>query len=123
MASILVVDDSKTVRNLLAYILKAKGHDVETAIDGLVGLEKIFESDYDLVITDINMPRMDGFKLIESVRAEEAYQFLPIIVLTTESREESRRLGILKGANMYLTKPSDPDTLVAYVQMLLQSKS
>ena len=122
MISILVVDDSKTVRNLLAYILKSKKFHVDTAVDGLVALEKIFSNKYDLVITDINMPRMDGFKLIESIRAEEAYQFLPIIVLTTESREESKRLGIMKGANMYLTKPSDPETLVAYVKMLLQSK-
>jgi two-component system chemotaxis response regulator CheY len=121
MASILVVDDSKTIRNLLAYILKSKNHKVDTASDGLIALEKVFSSTYDLVITDINMPRMDGFKLIESIREEESYKFLPIIVLTTEAKEEARRLGIKKGANLYLTKPSDPQTLVAYVKMLLAS--
>lgn len=119
MAKILVVDDSKTIRNLVAYILKSKSYKVDTAMDGLVALEMLFGGDYDLVITDINMPRMDGFKLIESIREEEAYKFLPIIVLTTESKEESRRLGIKKGANLYLTKPSDPETLVAYVKMLI----
>ena len=123
MASILVVDDSKTIRNLLAYILKSQNYKVDTAIDGLVGLEMLFGGNYDLVITDINMPRMDGFKLIESIREVEAYKFLPIIVLTTESKEESRRLGIRKGANLYLTKPSDPENLVAYVKMLLSSNN
>jgi len=122
MPSILVVDDSKTIRNLLGYILTSKGFIVDKAPDGLIALEMIFTGNYDLVITDINMPRMDGLKLITSIREEDSYKFLPIIVLTTESKEEDRRLGIKAGANIYLVKPSDPETLVANVNMLLSSR-
>jgi len=123
MSSILVIDDSKTIRNLLSYILRSRGYEVERAPDGLVALEMIFTGSFDLVITDINMPRMDGLKLIRSIREEQSYRFLPIIVLTTESKEEDRRLGIKAGANIYLVKPSDPETLVANVNMLLHVKA
>ncbi|MFP4496732.1 MAG: response regulator [Vulcanimicrobiota bacterium] len=119
MSSILVVDDSKTIRNLLEYILKTHGHQVDKADDGLIALEMVFSGNYDLVITDINMPRMDGLEFIKQVRELEEYKFLPIVVLTTESKEEDRRKGIKAGANVYLVKPSDPETLIANVKMLL----
>jgi two-component system chemotaxis response regulator CheY len=122
LASILVVDDSQTIRNLLSYILKSQGYEVDRATDGLVGLEMVFTNNYDLIITDINMPKMDGLHFIKAIRDEIAYKFLPIIVLTTESKEEDRRKGIKAGANLYLVKPSDPETLVANVRMLLASK-
>jgi len=123
MSYILVVDDSKTVRNLLSYILKSHGFRVKRAPDGIEALEMVFRENFDLVITDINMPRMDGLELIRLIRKEDVYRFLPIIVLTTESSEEDRRLGIKAGANLYLVKPSDPETLMANVGMLLGIKT
>lgn len=122
MSSILVVDDSKTIRDILAYLLKLNNFRVDTANDGLEALEMIFSNKYDLVITDINMPRMDGYRLIESVREEKDYRFLPIIILTTESSEEGCRKGIRLGADLYLVKPPNPDSLIAYVKMLISER-
>ena len=119
MPKILVVDDSKTIRDILAYVLKFNEYEVDTASDGLMALEKVFSINYDLLITDINMPKMDGYKLIESIREENSYRFLPIIILTTESKEEDRRKGIRLGADLFLIKPPDPDSLLAYVKMLI----
>ncbi len=119
MATILVVDDSRTIRDILAYILKLNNYEVDTANDGLSALEKIYSSNYDLVITDINMPKMDGYRLIKSIRKEKAYQYLPIIILTTEANEEDQRKGIRLGADLYLVKPPNPDSLLAYIEMLI----
>ena len=86
--NVLIVDDSKTVRNLVAFILKAEGIKVTTAEDGLDGLEKLYSMpEVDLILTDINMPRMDGFSFIIAVREQDAYKDIPIIILSTEGGE------------------------------------
>ena len=83
---ILIVDDSKTVRNLVAFIMKKEGFKVTTAEDGLDGLEKLYnaKAPVDLIVSDVNMPRMDGFTYIKTVREQDAYKDIPIIVLSTE---------------------------------------
>ncbi|MBT8762662.1 response regulator [Desulfohalobiaceae bacterium Ax17] len=117
---VLVVDDSKTVRNLVAFIMKKEGLRVTTAEDGLDGLEKLYSNpDIDLVISDINMPKMDGFTFIKNIREQEAYRDLPIIVLSTEGQEKDIQEGLSLGANLYMVKPAQPEKLVRNVKMLL----
>ena len=103
--NVLIVDDSKTVRNLVAFILKAEGIKVTTAEDGLDGLEKLYSMpEVDLILTDINMPRMDGFSFIIAVREQDAYKDIPIIILSTEGGEEDIQKGIRLGANLYMVR-------------------
>lgn len=118
--TILIVDDSKTVRNLVAFIMKKEGFKVVTAEDGLDGLEKLYSSErIDLIISDINMPRMDGFTFIKSVREQDAYSDIPIVVLSTEGQEKDIQAGLSIGANMYMVKPAQPEKMVKNVKMLL----
>lgn len=118
--NILIVDDSKTVRNLVAFIMKKEGFKVTTAEDGLDGLEKLYASDtLDLIISDVNMPRMDGFTFIKTVREQEAYKDIPIIVLSTEGQEKDIQTGLNLGANLYMVKPAQPEKMVKNVRMLL----
>ena len=117
---ILIVDDSKTIRNLVSFILKKEGYRVTMAEDGLDGLEKLYAADdIDLVISDINMPNMDGFTFIRTVREQEAYRNLPIVVLSTEGQEKDIKQGISLGANLYMVKPAQPQQMVKNIKMLL----
>ncbi|WP_353117755.1 response regulator [Nitratidesulfovibrio sp.] len=117
---ILIVDDSKTVRNLVAFIMKKEGFKVTTAEDGLDGLEKLYSSEkVDLIISDVNMPRMDGFTFIKTVREQDAYRDLPIVVLSTEGQEKDIQLGMSLGANLYMVKPAQPEKMVKNIKMLL----
>ncbi len=117
---ILIVDDSKTVRNLVAFIMKKEGFKVTTAEDGLDGLEKLYSSDrIDLIISDVNMPRMDGFTFIKTVREQEVYRDLPIVMLSTEGQDKDIQMGMSLGANLYMVKPAQPDKMVKNVKMLL----
>ncbi|WP_290924072.1 response regulator [Halodesulfovibrio sp.] len=117
---ILIVDDSKTVRNLVAFIMKNEGFKVTAAEDGLDGLEKLYSCGaVDLIITDINMPHMDGFTFIENVRKQDTYRDLPIVVLSTEGQEQDIKLGMSLGANLYMVKPAQPEKMVRNVRMLL----
>ncbi len=118
--TILVVDDSKTIRNLVAFILKAEGMKVETAENGIDGLEKLYcTPEIDLILTDINMPRMDGFSFIAAVREQDAYKDIPIIILSTEGGEDDIQRGISLGANLYMVKPAQPERMVRNIKMLL----
>lgn len=117
---ILIVDDSKTVRNLVAFIMKKEGFKVTTAEDGLDGLEKLYSADkVDLIISDVNMPRMDGFTYIKTVREQDAYKDIPIIVLSTEGQERDIQTGLSLGANLYMVKPAQPEKMVKNIKMLL----
>ncbi len=117
---ILIVDDSKTVRNLVAFIMKKEGFRVTMAEDGLDGLEKLYSaSDIDLIISDVNMPRMDGLTFIKTLREQESYRDLPIIVLSTEGQNKDIDIGLAVGANVYMVKPAQPDKLVRNAKMLL----
>lgn len=117
---ILIVDDSKTVRNLVAFIMKKEGFRVTTAEDGLDGLEKLYGAgDVDLIVSDVNMPRMDGLTFIKTLREQEAYRDVPIIVLSTEGEDKDINSGLSVGANVYMVKPAQPDKLVRNAKMLL----
>lgn len=117
---IMVVDDSKTIRNLLAFVLKAEGFKVSMAEDGLDAVEKLYNiGKVDLIVSDINMPRMDGFTFIKTIRAQEAYKDIPIIVLSTEGQEKDIQMGMSLGANLYMVKPAQPEKMVRNIKMLL----
>jgi two-component system chemotaxis response regulator CheY len=108
---ILTVDDSPSMRMLLKASLSAKGFAVEVAEDGVEGLERLGQLNPDLLITDINMPRMDGFELIAQVRAQDAYSALPILVLSTEFSAEKKSRARDAGATGWITKPFDAEKL------------
>lgn len=117
---ILIVDDSKTVRNLVAFIMKQEGFKVTTAEDGLDGLEKLYAAEkVDLIVSDINMPRMDGLTFIKNLREQDAYRDMPIIVLSTEGEDKDIETGLSVGANLYMVKPAQPEKLVKNAKMLL----
>lgn len=117
---IMVVDDSKTIRNLLAFVLKAEGFKVSMAEDGLDAVEKLYNiGKVDLIVSDINMPRMDGFTFIKTIRAQEAYKDIPIIILSTEGQEKDIQMGMSLGANLYMVKPAQPEKMVRNIKMLL----
>ncbi len=117
---ILIVDDSKTVRNLVAFIMKKEGFKVTVAEDGLDGLEKLYSAEaVDLIVSDVNMPRMDGLTFIKTVREQEAYRDIPIVVLSTEGQDRDIQTGLTVGANLYMVKPAQPEKLVRNVKMLL----
>ncbi len=117
---ILIVDDSKTIRNLISFVLKKEGFKVTTAEDGLDGLEKLYSSDsIDMIISDINMPRMDGYTFMKTVREQEVYNAVPIIVLSTEGNETDIKQAMELGANKYIIKPVKPDVLMAAIRSLV----
>ncbi|GBF56389.1 chemotaxis protein CheY [Candidatus Phycosocius bacilliformis] len=113
---ILTVDDSRTMRDMLKLALSDAGYDVVQAEDGVDGLETLDREGADVVITDINMPRMDGFGFIEGVRANPAYRGLPVLVLTTESSPEKKARAKEAGATGWIVKPFDPVKLVDVVR-------
>ena len=95
MKHIMVVDDSKTIRNLVAFVLKAEGFKVSTAEDGLDAIEKLYSLEpVDLIVSDVNMPRMDGFTFIKTLRGQDAYKDVPIIILSTEGQERDIQQGM-----------------------------
>lgn len=116
---ILLVDDSPTILNLLSLVFREQGYEVIQARDGQEALDKLERERVDLIITDVNMPRLDGFALISAVRARPELADLPIVVLTTESDPRDRQHGLKRGADLYLTKPLGPAELVSQVASLL----
>jgi len=117
----LVVEDSPTMRQLIRFTLK-RFADVEVieANDGVDGLKKLSSGPIDLILTDINMPIMDGLKLVSLVRSNQAYQGIPIIIITTEGAQEDRERALALGANAYITKPIQAATLLSTVKELLK---
>jgi two-component system chemotaxis response regulator CheY len=103
--NILVVDDSATVRKFVSVSLSMQGFDVTTACDGMDALEKLPQKKFDLVITDLNMPNMDGFEFIRTLRENPDYQDLPVIILTSLSDQGSREEGVKSGVKSYVVKP------------------
>ena len=116
--NILAVDDSHTMRNMIRMALLPTGMTVHLAEDGLHGLEVLSEIKPDAIITDINMPRMDGFGFIDRVRGEARYRGVPILVLTTESAPELKARARAAGATGWIVKPFEPTKLVKALQMV-----
>lgn len=115
-ASLLVVDDSESVRQLLSFTLKDSGYNVTTASNGKEGLEKLEQSDVDMVITDLNMPLMNGMKFVEGIRARRESRFIPVVVVTTESLESKRQEARKAGVSGWITKPFHPDQLLDVIR-------
>lgn len=119
MKRILIVDDSEMARNFHAYILRNMGFDAITAMDGSEALEKFFADPFDLVITDINMPLMDGYEFVRRIREEAQFEEIPIIIVSTEDEARDKQKGYEAGANIYIVKPTDPEQLVENVRLLM----
>ncbi|HEY8606436.1 MAG TPA: response regulator [Noviherbaspirillum sp.] len=117
--TILAVDDSGSLRQMVVFSLRAAGYQVTEAIDGQDGLDKARTQVFDLVLTDQNMPRMDGLTLIRSLRGLPTYQKVPILMLTTESSDEMKSKGRAAGANGWLVKPFDPQRLTEVVKKVI----
>ncbi|MBW8910408.1 MAG: response regulator [Sphingomonas sp.] len=115
--TILTVDDSPSMRMLLRHTLVQQGHQVHEAVDGIAALEWLAVNEQpDLMITDINMPRMDGFGLVEAVRAQRGRGEMPILVLTTESSDAKKTRAREVGATGWIVKPFDPDKLASAIR-------
>jgi two-component system chemotaxis response regulator CheY len=117
----LVVEDSPTMRQLISFALKrVHGCRIVEASDGIDALKKLSAQSFDLIITDINMPIMDGLKLVSLVRGNEQQKNIPIIIITTEGAEEDRKKGLALGANAYLSKPIQTAELLKLVNQLVK---
>ena len=119
MADILVVDDSTTMRQMVNFTLTGAGHNVVEAADGQDALKTVEGKRFDLVITDINMPKMDGISLIKALRAMPNFKFIPILTLTTESQSEKKQEGKAAGATGWIVKPFNPDSLLSVLGKVL----
>lgn len=114
--TIIAVDDSMSIRETVKMLLAGAGYQIQVAEDGVKGLQLCQQTKADLILTDLNMPRMDGIALISSLRALPHYRFTPILMLTTESQDEKKSAGKKAGATGWIVKPFDPARLLAVVQ-------
>lgn len=115
---IMIVDDSASMRRVVSIALKGAGYDVLEGVDGKDALAKLTGQKVHLIISDVNMPVMDGIAFLKAVKAMPAYKFTPVIMLTTESAEEKKREGQSAGARAWVVKPFQPEQLVNAVQRL-----
>lgn len=113
--TILAVDDSKTMRDMVSFTLKGAGYEVMLAEDGAHALTVLGNKPVDLIITDVNMPNMNGIELVEKLRANMTYKSVPILILTTESDDSIKNKGRAAGATGWIVKPFVPDKLLKVV--------
>jgi two-component system chemotaxis response regulator CheY len=116
---ILAVDDSASIRQMVAFTLKGAGYEVVEAVDGKDALSKVNGNPVHMVITDLNMPNLDGIGLVKGLRANPSYKFIPIILLTTESQESKKLEGKQAGATGWIVKPFKPEQLIAVIKKVL----
>lgn len=116
---IMTVDDSASVRQMVGFTLREAGYDVIEAVDGKDALNKAGGANLNLVVTDLNMPNMDGIELIRNLRAHPAHKFVPIIMLTTESQDAKKMEGKSAGATGWIVKPFKPEQLVAVIKKVI----
>ena len=116
--NILAVDDSRTMRDMIKLALQPAGFNVQTADDGVHGVEVLASMEPDAIITDINMPHMDGFGFIEAVRGQDKHRKTPILVLTTEAAPELKLQARKAGATGWIVKPFDPNKLIKALRMV-----
>jgi two-component system chemotaxis response regulator CheY len=123
-AKVLVVDDSPTMRQFIVFALQRLPNlHIDEAGDGVAALKKLSAQKYDLLLTDINMPMMDGLKLVELVRNDNLYETLPIIVITTEGSDVTRERALQTGADEFVTKPLQTARLIEVVRRLLDPET
>lgn len=116
---IMTVDDSASIRQMVSFTLKEAGYSVVEAVDGQDALSKLGNNSINMLITDLNMPNMDGITLIRNVRANSATKFIPIVMLTTESQADKKMQGKAAGATGWIVKPFNQDQLVGVVKKVL----
>jgi two-component system, chemotaxis family, chemotaxis protein CheY len=117
--TIMIVDDSSSLRQVVGIALRQAGYDVLEASDGKDGLAKLTGQKVHMIISDVNMPNMDGISFVKAVKQLNAYKFTPIAMLTTESQEEKKQAGKDAGAKAWVVKPFKPEQLLAVVQKLV----
>jgi two-component system chemotaxis response regulator CheY len=115
----MTVDDSATLRQMVSFVLQGAGYRVVEAVDGLDGLAKLSPA-LDLILTDINMPRMDGLEFTRRLRALAQYRFVPVVLLTTESHPEKKQEGKAAGATGWIVKPFNADQLLAVAKKVMR---
>ncbi len=120
MHSILAVDDSASMRQMVSFTLKSAGYNVVEAVDGQDAYEKALGRSFDLVLTDQNMPRMDGLSLTKKLRETAQFKSTPILMLTTESSDQMKQAGRAAGATGWLVKPFDPNKLIEVIQKVIR---
>jgi two-component system, chemotaxis family, chemotaxis protein CheY len=118
----LIVDDSASMRQLIAFTIKDAGYDVLLAENGRDALEKMSKTNVDMVITDLNMPEMDGITFIRELRTKADYKFIPIVMLTTESQEAKKQEGRAAGASGWIVKPFSPTQLMDVVKKFMHER-
>jgi len=116
LMKVLSIDDSASIRALVKDTLEEAGFEVETAVDGADGLEKAESARFDVLLVDVNMPKLNGIELVEKVRRLPDYKFTPVLMLTTEVDAEKKKKAKAAGATGWLVKPFDPPKLIATVQ-------
>jgi two-component system, chemotaxis family, chemotaxis protein CheY len=117
-ARILVVEDGITMRMFYRQVLEDAGFEVEEAVNGLEGVERAMAESFDLLVVDVNMPKMDGYEVIRTVREDESLWRVPVITISTESKEQDAQKAYSAGANFYLTKPVRPKDLEEMARLL-----
>lgn len=117
--TVMVVDDSASVRQVVGIALKGAGYDVVEAVDGKDGLTKLDGRKLHLIISDVNMPNMDGISFLKAVKANASYKFTPVIMLTTENQESKMQEGKAAGAKAWIVKPFQPPQLLDAVSKLV----
>ncbi len=120
MKRVLTVDDSSSVRQMVVLTLRNGGYEVAEAVDGKDGLAKASAGKFDLIVTDLNMPNMDGIEMMTAIRKLPAYSFTPMLMLTTESQTEKKDAGRKAGATGWIVKPFNADKLLATIQKLVK---
>jgi two-component system chemotaxis response regulator CheY len=116
---VMTVDDSATVRQVLQMTLEGAGYEVLQAVDGVDALKKLENETVDMLVTDLNMPRLDGINLIEQIRQKPGNRFMPIIMLTTEADDNKRQAGKAAGASGWIVKPFKAEQLLNIVKMVM----
>jgi two-component system chemotaxis response regulator CheY len=117
--TVMIVDDSISIRQVVGLTLRGAGYDVVEGSNGKDALAKLGKQKVHLVVSDVNMPEMNGIEFVKAVKAQPEYRFLPIIMLTTESGDEKKREGQAAGARAWVVKPFKPDVLLNAVQKLI----
>ena len=120
MKTVMTVDDSATIRQMVRFVLQGAGYEVVEATDGADALSKLKGQELHLFLSDINMPKMDGLELTRQLRAMPQYRFVPIVLLTTESHPEKKQEGKAAGATAWIVKPFNPDQLLAVLKKVVR---
>ena len=120
MKTVMTVDDSASIRQMVSFVLKGAGYDVVQAVDGLDAFSKLKGQELHLILSDINMPKMDGLEFTRRLRAMPEYRFVPVVLLTTESHPEKKQEGKAAGATGWIVKPFSPDQLLAVAKKVMR---